>query len=211
MDFLKFVILWNWFKKRHCSILTSKKQCQNFWSLKSLLLKKHLGYQPFCSWTRVLFSETASKTTLFHLEFKRKRCQNFWGLKSWVLKKHLGYQPFCSWTRVLSSKTASKPTLFHLEFQKNSVNFFGVFWVLITTFGKTGSSFLKLLQDRHDSNLTCWNFVSTVLGFPKSSKALLACPYSALPDPPPGSKNYSKKNYATMSHRLWNNFLVEGP
>ena len=124
MDFLKFVILWNWFKKRHCSILSSKKQCQNFWSLKSWVLKKHLGYQPFCSWTRVLFSETASKTTLFHLEFKKKRCQNFWSLKSWVLKKHLGYQPFCSWTRVLSSETASKPTLFHLEFQKNSVNFF---------------------------------------------------------------------------------------
>ena len=30
MDFLKFVILWNWFKKRHCSILSSKKTMSKF-------------------------------------------------------------------------------------------------------------------------------------------------------------------------------------
>ena len=32
------LVFWNCFKNRHCSILNSKKQCQNFWSLKSWVL-----------------------------------------------------------------------------------------------------------------------------------------------------------------------------
>ena len=69
----------------------------------------------------LLYYETASKPTLFHLEFK-KQCLMFWGLKSGALKNHLEYQSFCSWTRVLSSETASKQLLFHLEFQENIVS-----------------------------------------------------------------------------------------
>ena len=79
------LVFWNSFKTVTVPSWVQKTQCQKFWSLKSWVLKKHLGYQPFCSWTQVLSSETASKPLLFHLEFKKHSVKIFgvWNHEFW--------------------------------------------------------------------------------------------------------------------------------